>query len=65
MTDTLYVDGPLRGPKSSKLWILLVLAGFRVREAATVASRCGWHSGAPSTARPTALSASRGSAPPA
>ena len=26
MTDTLYIDGPLRGRKSSKFWILLVLA---------------------------------------
>lgn len=26
MTDTLYVDGPIRGAKSSKFWILLVLA---------------------------------------
>lgn len=27
MTDALYVDGPLRGRKSSKFWILLLLAG--------------------------------------
>lgn len=27
MTDTLYVDGPLRGRMSSKFWILLLLAG--------------------------------------
>ena len=26
MTDALYIDGPLRGRKSSKFWILLVLA---------------------------------------
>lgn len=26
MTDALYIDGPLRSPKSSKFWILLVLA---------------------------------------
>lgn len=28
MTDSLFVDGPWKGPKSSKFWILLFLAGI-------------------------------------